>query len=143
MKIKSVTDVITNSSTEVFIYYPNNVDEIILDLIQSILDLSEEKRSAKDLFTVTMIPHDCTVEDYEEGVENGEIDSEKYPNNNEGISKWIIDTNYSPRENWCCREYPIWEGYKIKTKIDDPKLEKIIQKINKAINMCDYEAFND
>jgi hypothetical protein len=76
MKIKSVTDVITNSSTEVFIHYPSNAGEIVLDFIQSILDLSEEGENARDLFTTTMIPHDCTADDYHEGVDNGEIDPE-------------------------------------------------------------------
>ncbi|MBR2246771.1 MAG: hypothetical protein IJ880_07095 [Bacilli bacterium] len=38
--VKSIVDVITNSSTEVYVYYPDNAAERVLDLIQSILDFS-------------------------------------------------------------------------------------------------------
>ena len=143
MKIKSITDVITNSSTEVFIYYPSNAGEIVLDLIQSILDLSEEGKNARDLFTTTMIPHSCTTRDYDRGVKNGEIDPEKYPDNDEGISRWVTDTKYSPRKNWADYEYPIWKGFRIKAKTDNPKLKDVIEKVNEVLNMCDYEAFYD
>jgi hypothetical protein len=52
-----------------------------------------------------------------------------------------MDTNDNSGSNWSGYEYPIWEGVKIKAKTDDPKLKNIIEKVNKVLNMCDYEAF--
>lgn len=141
--VKSVVDVITNSSTEVYVYYPDNAAERVLDLIQSILDFSGSDKKAVDLFDVKMEPGFQAEDDYEEAVEKGEVDKEKYPNTEDGIAAWIKDTDYDPGENWYGIEYPTWSGVKISPKADDPKLKEITSKVKSILNMCDYEGFRD
>lgn len=143
LEVKSIVDVITNSSTEVYVYYPDNAAEKILDLIQSILDLSGMNNKAEELFDIKMEPGYQAQDDYEEAVEKGEVDKEKYPNTEDGILAWMKDTNYCPGENWYGIKYPTWNGVKISPKTSDPKLKEISNKIKGVLYMCDYEGFRD
>lgn len=136
--VKSKTDVITNSSTEVFIYYPSDAIERIQSLIQSILDMSGSDQKASDLFDITLIPGYKTEDDFKDALKKGETN---YPDTDEGIMAWVKDTDYDPGENWSCVPYPTWTGVKILPKKNDPALVKIAANLMYVLRMCSYEGF--
>lgn len=50
LKIYSISDVITNSSTEIFKYVTSNTYTLVKEFIQNILDASGSNKSVDDLF---------------------------------------------------------------------------------------------
>ena len=52
MKIKSITDVITNSSSECFTYVTEESIDKVKDLINSILLIGGSSKTADELFTI-------------------------------------------------------------------------------------------
>lgn len=64
MKILSVTDVITNSSSEVFtIVHPEDVDRI-KQVINTILEIAESDKTSDDLFDIEYYWDDDEIADY-------------------------------------------------------------------------------
>lgn len=50
MKLHSISDIITNSSSEVFRYITSNTVPILKDFLQDILDAIKDGRTVEDLF---------------------------------------------------------------------------------------------
>lgn len=63
MKIRSITDVITNSSTEVFAYVDKHTIEKIKELFNLIVSLTSGKGCFDDYFEISLAPNEY-AEDY-------------------------------------------------------------------------------
>lgn len=63
VKIQSISDIITNSSSEVFTIYNQDGIDTIKDLVNSILKLSKSEYSCEDLFDFEFV-WDEIVEEY-------------------------------------------------------------------------------
>ncbi len=55
MKIQSISDIITNSSTEVFVVYEENNINSIKELVNSILSLVDPSKTFDDYFDIEMM----------------------------------------------------------------------------------------
>ena len=66
MKIRSITDVITNSSTEVFAYVDKGTIEKIKRLFNLIVSLTSGKGCFDDYFKISLVPNEY-AEDYWDG----------------------------------------------------------------------------
>lgn len=66
MKIRSITDVITNSSTEVFAYVDKGTIEKIKRLFNFIVSLTSGKGCFDDYFEISLVPNEY-AEDYWDG----------------------------------------------------------------------------
>lgn len=66
MKIRSITDVITNSSTEVFAYVDKGTIERIKELFNLIVSLTSGKGCFDDYFEISLTPSQY-AEDYWDG----------------------------------------------------------------------------
>lgn len=66
MKIRSITDVITNSSTEVFAYVDKGTIEKIKELFNLIVSLTSGKGCFDDYFEISLVPNKY-AEDYWDG----------------------------------------------------------------------------
>lgn len=66
MKIKSVTDVITNSSTEVFAMISQKSVEDLKNLINLLLKASGSSKTSDDLFDIHLIPSEYAEDEYYE-----------------------------------------------------------------------------
>lgn len=112
-KIQSISDVITNSSTEVYItYYPADKDAII-DIVNAVLAINGEGKF-EDYFEFTWIPNEDFL--YDKWVD----DEIKIP-----FEQWVESLPesflFSEYERWDdCRNFI--EGYSITAK--DPKNSK-------------------
>ena len=62
IKIQSISDIITNSSTEVFIVYDSSNIDSIKQLVNAILS-SDGHYTFDDLFTIKMNPAEYAIED--------------------------------------------------------------------------------
>ena len=66
MKIRSITDVITNSSTEVFAYVNEGTIKKIKELFNLIVSLTSGKGCFDDYFEISLVPNEY-AEDYWDG----------------------------------------------------------------------------
>ena len=62
MKIHSITDVITNSSTEVFAYVDKSTIEKIKELFNLIVSLTSGKGCFDDYFEISLVPNEYAEE---------------------------------------------------------------------------------
>ena len=113
IKIQSISDVITNSSTEVYItYYPSDKNAII-NIVNAILAINGEGKF-EDYFEFKWIPNtDFLYEKWEE--DKIEIPFEQWV---ESLPESFLFSNYERWDN--C--YNFIEGYSITAK--DPKNSK-------------------
>ena len=81
MKIKSIIDVITNSSTEVFIYYNKDLNNKVISFIDNLLQEIGSNFKCKDLFEVKMLPSKDMYYQYNDIYKNKYINTDKYPEN--------------------------------------------------------------
>ncbi len=131
-KIQSISDVITNSSTEVYITYYSCDKETIINLVNSILAINGEEK----------------FEDY--------FDFKWIPNEDFLYNKWKEDEIKIPFEEWLKTlsednlfdDYETWntvrnfvEGYKITAK--DPKNEQAAQLLSTLDSIFTTEVSYD
>lgn len=141
IKIQSMTDVITNSSTSVFcVYEPNNL-KTIKELVNSILAISGEY-TFDDLFEIKFDYNYCAIQNFVEhdnykrmlGLSDDEL--EKYLNSlPEEILQSIIDDFY---DFYDCSGYQFYEGIVVTAKTDKAKeAAKLISSIDSIFDL-DY-----
>lgn len=75
IKIQSVSDIITNSSTEVFMVYDNNAFKNIKELVNAILALAGSDQTFDDLFEIKACVSEYFLDEYPEyaGLTENEI----------------------------------------------------------------------
>ena len=116
LKIQSVSDIITNSSSEVFMVYNEDSIKQIKELVNAILSLSENnKYTFDDLFTIEI----CF--DKERLMENTDYEYE-------GLSdEELFEKAQEYDEENYSEGYPIVDGYKVTAKNikDDSVADKL------------------
>lgn len=107
IKIQSVSDIITNSSTEVFMVYDNSAFKNIKELVNAILALAGSNQTFDDLFEIKACVSEYFLDEYPEyaGLTENEIlerarmidkdnyDSYPYVNHYEVVAKDVKNDN--------------------------------------------------
>lgn len=127
IKIQSISDVITNSSTEIYtVYDEKDIIQTIKDMVNSILTLGQSDLCFDDLFIIEM---HWNEEDLWE--DHGFSNKEEWIKTLEENHGYYLDWGYS---NW----------YEVKAKPEAKKLLGSVQKIADLINHIDstFESFD-
>lgn len=121
-KVQSISDIITNSSTEVFMIYDEESIKQIKELVNAILDLGNYKERFDDLF-------ECKINFNEERLldENPEY---------EGLTeKELLEKAYEYDDDFRYEGYPIVNGYTITSKnVKDEKLAIMLSNLDKIFS---------
>ena len=146
IKIQSISDVITNSSTEVFIVYDSSNIDSIKDLVNNILSI-DGHYTFDDLFTIKMNPCDRVIDEMYESWEDFFPNDPKpesfdtYWKSLETLSQEELNKIEDIWDN--CRahcyywdSYPFYEGYSVSIKEGVEKTDKL-QKAVDAIRSLD------
>lgn len=148
INIQSISDLITNSSTEAFVVYDQGNVEDIKNLVNSILSLLDSSKTFDDYFTIEMLVNyedldwilgrHCNDETlYEEIPElktyNEAQDVQTFLESLtveriEAIFEWENDSSWE--HHW----YP-YEGFMINAKSVDPTVQKVATVINSIDNI--------
>ena len=116
IKIQSVSDIITNSSTEVFMVYDNSAFKNIKELVNAILALAGSDQTFDDLFEIKACVSEYFLDEYPEyaGLTEDEI-LEK--------ARMIDEDNYD--------SYPYVNHYKVVAKdVKNDNTAKILSQID-------------
>ena len=121
MKIKSKTDVITNSSTEVYTYWDNDAPKIIEKYLKNIVKaLTGQSIKVSDCFEIRLKPGWWLEEKYSDLYEEGKLDKNKYPAKPEWEDYYRFADEYSKYLDEKNEEYDFpsewWDGIDIKAK---------------------------
>lgn len=157
MKIQSISDLITNSSTEVFVVYDESNIKSIKELVNAILSLSGTDKTFDDYFEISLdIDYDSVVNalDYLERYIDDEVICEKIPE----IKGYIELSCYNDQlkyaaslpkerlikiidfhnEEWCTSNYQLYSGISIVAKSDNAEeAARIIDRIDSIFDL-DY-----
>lgn len=144
VKIQSISDVITNSSTEVFIVYDSSNIDSIKHIINAILSI-DGHYTFDDLFTIKMNPAEYAVEDLYKNWEDvfpndpkpeslKEFDEFINSLPQEELDKYVSIWESSQTYYW--ESYPFYEGYSVSIKEGVEKTDKL-QKAVDAIRSLD------
>lgn len=151
--IQSISDLITNSSTEAFVVYDAGNIEDIKNLVNAILSLLDPSKTFDDYFTIEMqVNYDGLNDIFNELCANEEL-YESYPELKEystiedyqeqdkylrSLSVEAVEDyfDYYNEDTYDDYKYP-YEGFVISAKVDDP----IVQKVARVINNVD-QIFN-
>lgn len=154
--IQSISDLITNSSTEVFIVYDESNINDIKELVNAVLSLEDPSKTFDDYFTIEMLPNydsisyafeylfDSGVKDYPEVQVFNDLDSwEEERNYLESLPidtlKEIVDR--ANDESWYST-FRLYEGYSVVSKTDDLITRKVAGVLNAidTIFSLDYSS---
>lgn len=147
IKIQSISDIITNSSTEVFCMYSQRDKEEIKKLVNAILALSNSVVTFDDLFEIKMdVNWDAAYHIWD----NDEEIAEKYENEDVFFEflKTLNDEQlkeYEKKFDGCYTDTPmtLYNGYTVSVKqgvVETETVKKAKDAINYIKNIFDYEA---
>lgn len=141
--VKSKTDVITNSSTEVYTYWSDSAPKVITDFIEEMVRVVADKEiKASDYFDIHLEPSERAWDKYAEDYADKKIDHSKYPEvpTEEDVARYCVETGGDFGENWAGLDYPTWEGIVIKAK--KPEYENLAKQLNRvAKGLFDVDAY--
>ena len=141
LKIQSISDVITNSSTEIYTIYTKNDIETIKNIVNALLAVNGDS-TFDDLFNIELLINDSVFEYLWE--DSKEI-QEQYPNrddfydyletlNDESELDRLEDIWYDTH-SWSCY-MSFYDGYAVSIKPEIEKTEKL-EKAMQAIQALD------
>lgn len=104
IKIKSTTDVITNSSTEVYCYYSDDSVTKLYECIQSMFDCLGILDDPKKIFDIELEENEYLREQYEEAK------LEKNFTEGQSFEDWLENSYYD--------EYPRYDSISITTNVE-------------------------
>lgn len=153
INIQSISDLITNSSTEAFVVYDAGNVEDIKNLVNAILSLLDPSKTFDDYFTIEMqVDYDALNDIFDKLCANEEL-YDSYPELKEystiedyqdqdkylrSLSTKTIDNYFDYYNDNTYDDYKYqYEGFLISAKVDNP----IIQKVACVINNVD-QIFN-
>lgn len=158
-KIQSISDLITNSSTEAFVVYDEGNIRDIKNLVNSILSLLDPSKTFDDYFTIEMlINYDDLQWIFERHYEDeecyddvpelkgfGEMDNEEAQRFLESLPlervKQIFD--WANDDDWY-RRYQLYEGFVVNAKDEnDPIAQKVAIAINNVDDIFDVDYSSD
>lgn len=143
-KIQSISDVITNSSTEVFIVYDSGNIDSIKHVINAVLSI-DGHYTFDDLFTIKMNPAEYAIEDMYKDWEDFFPNDPKPESiddfwefinalSQEELDKYVNIWESGQTYYW--ESYPFYEGYSVSIKEGVEKTDKL-QKAVDAIRSLD------
>ena len=140
IKIQSISDIITNSSTQVFTLYKRQNKEDIIDLINAILAISGEY-TFDDLFTIHMYINtyaSCMLYNKYEEISSKFSDEEKFTLYLVTLSDDELKKYEDMLEKVTSCDYPttLYEGYAIELNPDVEETE-VLENAKYAINSID------
>lgn len=154
-----MSDLITNSSTEVFLTYGKNVADGIKNLVTSVLSLVDPSKTFDDYFTIEMnINYDdleCILDDLIDDIGEYEEDFpwlEQYKNcenSQEFMETLSIDTIekvFDVYEGWSWSyEHPkyMYSSYTVTAKINDPVVNKVKTALNGIDDLFGVDYYSD
>ena len=138
IKIQSISDIITNSSTEVFTVYSRSDLDTVKNIVNAILAI-DGKYNFDDLFTIHMSIDDYAIEDL---YNNSETLQERFRDADE-LYDFIADAEYEvvkEFENMYADQYyyrrTFYNGYYVRIK-EGVKNTEVLQAARNAINRFD------
>lgn len=147
IKIQSISDIITNSSTEVFCMYSQRDKEEIKKLVNAILALSNSVVTFDDLFEIKM---DVNWEAAYHIWDNDEEIQQKYKSEDDFLEflKTLTDDQLKEYEEKFAGYYTdtpmtLYDGYTVNVKpgvVETETIKKAKEAINYIKNIFDYEA---
>lgn len=150
IRIHSLTDLITNSSTVIFTYHSNTIDSL-KGLINEILDLIGESKRCDELFKMGVVCEDW--DQYSEYLEDPDFPELKDMSNVDlnkiisGIEQGNDPPPWFERLNNEALQSENYLGYMASQSIYlvplDPKYKGLAQKIINFLNAPQYEATRD
>lgn len=157
INIQSISDLITNSSTEVFVVYEESNIKSIKELVNAILSLNGIDKTFDDYFKIEMmVNYDSlgyALEDlYDEDNPNDEIPEAAKFNNieweeQEDYLRTIPDKRaveiIEAANNKRWSRYRPYEGILITSKVDDPVVEKVASVINRIDSIFEIDYSSD
>lgn len=144
IKIQSISDVVTNSSTEVFIRFNQSNKQTIKDLVDAILAISSSYKF-DDLFTIEMCINRYLAWDMYDKYE--EI-HEKFKNHDDFYKylETLSEQALKPYESMCTEmydyDYPLYNGYEVRLKphiIKTETLENAVSAIYHLQDLFEYD----
>lgn len=125
MTIINFSDVITNSSSEVFCVYTEEGIQKIKDLVNSILEITGSEQTCDDLFEISLIPDEDIAEILEDatGIEPTEEE--------------IMD--YALKQQHDQYERPVFYGIDVKAK--DSNCEKAAELLSYIDNIFEFREY--
>lgn len=131
VKIQSISDIITNSSSEVFVIYDQNGIDTIKDIVNSILKLAKSEYSCDDLFDIQLVWDDIVEEYY-----NGDGGFEGTGKTLEEYRQDMQDDRLYYREG--C---PTIEGIKITPKLDTQECKDAADALSLIDKIFESDSF--
>lgn len=131
VKIQSISDIITNSSSEVFVIYDQNGIDTIKDIVNSILKLAKSEYSCDDLFDIQLVWDDIVEQYYNDagGFEGTGKTFEEYCQDTQDVHLYY-------REG--C---PIIEGIKITPKLDTQECKEAADTLSLIDKIFESDLF--
>lgn len=147
IKIQSISDIITNSSTEVFCMYSQRDKEEIKKLVNAILAIGNSAVTFDDLFEIKM---DVKWEAAYHIWDHDEEIQQKYERDDDFFEflKTLNDDQlkeYEKKISGCYTDTPmtLYDGYTVSVKqgiVETETVKKAKEAINYIKNIFDYEA---
>lgn len=147
IKIQSISDIITNSSTEVFCMYSQRDKEEIKKLVNAILAVGNSAVTFDDLFEIKM---DVKWEAAYHIWDHDEEIQQKYERDDDFFEflKTLNDDQlkeYEKKISGCYTDTPmtLYDGYTVSVKqgiVETETVKKAKEAINYIKNIFDYEA---
>ena len=158
-KIQSISDLITNSSTEAFVVYDKGNVEDIKNLVDSILSLLDPSKTFDDYFTIEMLINyddiqwifdryyesDGCYEDVPELKTYSELEGKEATKFIESLPVERLDeiVDWANDDNWY-RRYQLYEGFVVNAKDEsDPVTRKVASVINNMDNIFGVDYSSD
>ncbi len=144
MKVKSKTDVITNSSTEIYTYWDSDAPKTISNYLGEIIKtLTGQDVDVSECLDITMTPSWWLSNEYRKFYEGGKLDKTKYSDKPEYedycnfVDEFSEHIEKSTAYDECYPPYELWDGVSIVPK--KPKYKDAAIKLNTLVNGELYE----
>ncbi len=126
--VKSKTDIITNSSTEVYTYVTKESADNLVEIIDSILSAAGSTFKAKDLVEIKpTCSKKADVDYYYEDYVKNDVEEGETPLSKE---EWLAKENESCLESFEC-PLTLYDSFKVKAL--RPEAEKIVKAITEIL----------
>lgn len=133
IKIQSISDIITNSSTEVFMLYSIRNMQVIKNIVNAILAI-DNNYTFDDLFNIHMTIDEDVIDSIYESYEEVQKEYKSIDDFINYIHQASEDELYDLEDTY--EDYNIFDGYKVSIK-EGVENTKVLQKAKTLLNTLD------
>lgn len=133
IKIQSISDIITNSSTEVFMLYSIRNIQVIKNIVNAILAI-DNNYTFDDLFNIHMTIDEDVIDSIYESYEEVQKEYKSIDDFINYIHQASEDELYDLEDTY--EDYNIFDGYKVSIK-EGVENTKVLQKAKTLLNTLD------